>query len=203
MKHVAVLSALLFGAAPGSPVRFEEGGVRVGDVLVTGKAIALREAGAAPVLVSGSLVESLSAAAPVRVSVAPGREVLLEAGVRLERAAEGFRLGTHGAALELEAAGATLSPDGPLAFRVGEGGFDFGALGRLDVPSVTARVRAATPAAPAPQAGPPQVGPRRYLALRTSQLRLVFGASDPVTLANFASGPSLQQLSQVTPTGAP
>lgn len=202
MKHVAVLSALLFGAAPGSPVRFEEGGVRVGDVLVTGKAIALRDAGAAPVLVSGSLVESLSAAAPVRVSVAPGREVLLEAGVRLERAAEGFRLGTHGAALELVAAGATLSPEGPLAFRVGEEGFDFGALGRLDVPSVTARVRAAAPAAPAPQAGP-QVGPRRYLAMRTPQPRLVFGASDPVTLANFASGPSLQQLSQVTPTGAP
>jgi hypothetical protein len=39
--------------------------------------------------------------------------------------------------------------------------------------------------------------------MRTPQLRLIFGGNDPVTLANFASGPSLQQLSQVTPTGAP
>ncbi|HXG60988.1 MAG TPA: hypothetical protein VNO22_06430 [Planctomycetota bacterium] len=200
MKHFAVLSALLLAAAPESSVRFEEGGVRVGDLLVTGKAIGLREAGAAPVLVSGTLVESLSAAAPVRVSVAPGREVLLEAGVRLERAAEGFRLATHGAALEIEAAGTVLSPEGAAAFRVGDGGFDFGALGRLDVPAVTARVRATAPSTP--QAGP-QVGPRRYLAMRTPQQRLVFGNADPVTLANFASGPSLQQLIQVTPTGAP
>lgn len=202
MKHVATLSALLFAAAPESSVRFEEGGVRVGDVLVTGKAITLRETGSAPVLVSGSIVESLSAAGPVCVSVAPGREVLLEAGVRLERTAEGFRLGTHGAALEIEAAGTVLSPEGAAAFRVGEGGFDFGALGRLDVSSVTARVRPAATSAPAPQAGP-QAGPSRFMAMRTPQQRMIFGTSDPVTLATFASGPSLQQLSQVTPTGAP
>lgn len=202
MKHIAILSALLLGAAPESSVRFEEGGIRVGDVLVTGKAIALREAGAVPVLVSGSLVESLSAAAPVHVSVAPGRGVLLEAGVRLERTAGGFRLGTHGAFLEIEAAGTVLSPEGAVEFRVGEQGFDFGALGRLQVPSVTARVRPESTAAPVPQGGP-QVGPRRYMAMRTPQQRMIFGTSDPVTLANFASGPSLQQLSQVTPTGAP
>ncbi|MFN3484925.1 MAG: hypothetical protein ACK44W_05515 [Planctomycetota bacterium] len=91
---------------------------------------------------------------------------------------------------------------GAAEFRVGELGFDFGALGRLDVPSVTARVRPAGTSAQTPEGGP-QVGPRRFMAMRTPQQRMIFGTSDPVTLATFASGPSLQQLSQVTPTGAP
>ena len=56
---VAVL-LLAVGAAPEGAVRFESDGVRVGSELVTGAAVSLKESGATPLLVSGSVVESLS-----------------------------------------------------------------------------------------------------------------------------------------------
>src|SRR6185295_5305177 len=104
-----VLPAILLAAfaGPSAAVRFEADGVRVGSELVTGAAISLKESGALPLLVSGSVVESLSGES-LAVSLG-GKQVDLGAGLRLARTADGFKLVTHGLAFTVEASGVTLA----------------------------------------------------------------------------------------------
>jgi hypothetical protein len=191
-----VLPAILLLTAPAAEVRFETEGVRVGTELVTARDLGLKEAGTLPVLVSGSVVENLSATGTaLAVGLAGDRTVSLASGVRLARAAEGFRLSTHGPALVLEAGGKTLAGESSLAFKLTEKGFDFGALGTLDGASLAVR-----PAAPALSVPPQQ---QRFGRMRPLQMRYVFGNLDPGTMAEFAGTNAIRQLLQVTPTGSP
>ena len=60
------IPALLLATASGSTiaVRMESDGVRVGSDLVTGASVSLKEAGATPLLVSGSIVEWMATTVP-------------------------------------------------------------------------------------------------------------------------------------------
>jgi hypothetical protein len=197
---LALVAAILLLAAPEAAVRFESEGVRVGTELVSGKELSLKGASGHPILVSGTVVENLSAEGKV-LSVALGgeRSALLETGVRLERAAEGFRLSTHGPAFTVEAGGKKIEAEKSAAFKATEKGFDFGTLGTLEGASLVAKLAKASP-----QGRPtPQDPRRRTTGVRGGQARLVFANSDPAAQAVFVSGESLRQLDQVTPTGAP
>ena len=94
MKLMLASALLLAAVGPTAPVRFEADGVRVGSELVTGPAVSLKESGALPLLVSGSVVESLSGET-LLVSLGD-KQVELGAGMRLTRTEDGFRLSTHG-----------------------------------------------------------------------------------------------------------
>lgn len=87
----AVGAALIIPLAETNPTAvFEDGGVRIGNEVVTGKVVHIK----GDLLVSGTLVEPL--VGPVTVRLAGDRSIVLEPGVRLERTAGGFRLRTHG-----------------------------------------------------------------------------------------------------------
>src|SRR5260221_1008866 len=127
MKLLRIPALLLAVTGPSAPVRFEADGVRVGSDLVTGAAVSLKEAGALPLLVSGSVVESLSG--EILAVDLGDKQVQLGAGLRLTRTADGYRLSTHGMPISLTAGSSTLSTDHAAAFRITEKGFDFCALG--------------------------------------------------------------------------
>ena len=91
MKAAALVAMLL---SSGPAVRFEADGVRVGDALVTGAALQLRDAAGVSVLASGSAVEPLAAA--LEIEAAPGLRLVLEPGVRAERKGDAVVLSTHG-----------------------------------------------------------------------------------------------------------
>jgi hypothetical protein len=187
MKTIALIATgLLFAAAgPAAPaLRFEAEGVRVGAELVSGAALVMK-GGAAPVLVSGNLVESLGA--PVAVSVAADRAVTLDAGVRLARAGEGWTLSSHGPDLALEVGGRTLDASRSISFRTTEKGFDLGALGTIEAVALTAKVAAPKAPAVAPVVAAAQQDPTsperaRREGARTLKLTLVFGFGDPTTM---------------------
>lgn len=134
-----ILAALV---VPSAPVKFEAGGVRVGDALLSGAALELREVGAGSVLASASVVESLSSA--ITVEVAQGRTLVLEPGVRVSRAKAGFALSTHaGKALKL--AGVEFTVVSPASFTITEKGWDFGAGKVFAGAELRASLQAATP----------------------------------------------------------
>src|SRR3954467_14159164 len=152
MKMLLIPALLLATAGPSVAVRFEADGVRVGSELVTGASISLRETGALPLLVSGSVVESLSGET---LAVALGdKQAQLGAGLRLARTADGYLLSTHGTAFSIEAAGSTLRAEHSAAFKVTEKGFDFGALGMVEAASFAAKVVANVAPVAAVQAAP-------------------------------------------------
>jgi hypothetical protein len=187
MKTIAVILAGLVLAGAGSaaaPLRFEADGVRVGSDLVAGPALVLK-GDAAPVLVSGSVVESLGA--PVAVSIDAERSVTLDAGVRLARTAEGWSLSTHGPDLALEVGGKTLDASRAIAFKTTANGFDLGALGAVEASALTAKV--AAPKAPAVaakvvQGGQDPTSPERARrqGAKTLNFTPVFGFGDPTTM---------------------
>lgn len=203
MKLTA-LAALLLAAFAGSPaaIRFEADGVRVGSELVTGAAVSLKESGAAPLLVSGAAVESLSGDG-LAVSLGAA-QVDLGAGLRLARTADGFRLSTHGMSFKVEAAGKVLSADREASFKVTEKGFDFGALGALEGTSFAARVTAAASAVVA-AADPQEVKISDEKASRQGRRRTIrrLYSSDPLIPANAAGSVAVRQIGRVTPDAAP
>lgn len=195
---IAVL-LLATAAAPGAAVRFEADGVRVGSELVTGAAISLKESGAMPVLVSGSVVESLSVES-LAVSL-DGRQVLLGAGLRLARTADGYRLSTHGMPFTVEASGVSLAADRAATFKLTEKGFDFGALGALEGASVAVRVTSGTAAVvPAQEV---EISPEK--PTRQGRVRVIrrLYSSNPLDPEQAASSISVRQIPQVTPDGTP
>lgn len=121
MKTVFALLPVLSFLDPAPAVRFEEGGVRVGDALVRGAVIELREG----LLVSGNVVEPLGGV--VSLEVAPGRTLRLEPGVRAARAENGVVLSTHGGrALRLSAGDRRFTMASPLSLRATDTGWTAG-----------------------------------------------------------------------------
>jgi hypothetical protein len=193
-----LIAVLLFGAvaAPGAAVRFESDGVRVGSELVTGSAISLKET----LLVSGSVVESLSGES---LAVAlDGRQVVLGAGLRLARTADGYTLSTHGMRFTVEGSGVALAAERTASFKVTEKGFDFGALGAIEGASFAAKVAAAPAVEPA-AAQEVQISPEKSSRLgRTRVIRRLF-STDPLNAGNAAGSISVRQIGRVSPNGAP
>lgn len=202
MKLLLIPALLLAVTGPSAPVRFEADGVRVGSDLVTGAAVSLKEAGALPLLVSGSVVESLSG--EILAVDLGDKQIQLGAGLRLTRTADGYRLSTHGMPISLTAGSSTLTTDHAAAFKITEKGFDFGALGTLEGATFAAKVMAATApvAATAPQET--TVSPEKAsLQGRVRHFRRIFINGDPTNPANAASGVSVRMIPRVTPDGAP
>lgn len=202
MKLLLIPALLLATAGPSVAVRFEADGVRVGSELVTGAAVSLRESGALPLLVSGSVVESLSGET---LAVALGdKQAQIGAGLRLARTADGFVLSTHGTAFTIEADGKSLRAERSAAFKVTEKGFDFGALGMVEAASFAAKVVVA--AAPAAALTVPQDAVSPEKAERQGlekNRRRVFGSVDPTVAASSASSVAVRQIPRVTPDAAP
>ncbi len=200
MKLLLIPVLLLATAGPSVAVRFEAGGVRVGSELITGTSVSLKEAGALPLLVSGSVVESLSGET---LAIALGdKQAQLGAGLRLARTADGYVLSTHGTAFSIEAAGSSLRAERSAAFKVTETGFDFGALGTIEAASFAAKVVANV--APVASALQDPVSPEKPSRQgRTKIWRRLYGAGDPTLAANSASSVALRQITRVTPDAAP
>ncbi|HVR86861.1 MAG TPA: hypothetical protein VMU54_21235 [Planctomycetota bacterium] len=204
MKLLLIPALVLGALGPSAPVRFEADGVRVGSDLVTGAAVSLKEAGALPLLVSGSVVESLSGEV---LSVDLGeKQIQLGAGLRLARTADGYRLSTHGMPMSLKAGDLTLTTDRAASFKITEKGFDFGVLGTLDGASFTAKVLASTAPAAAMEVATVQDGVSPEKPSRQGRIhyfRRVFSDGDPLNSANAASGVAIRMIPRVTPDGAP
>jgi hypothetical protein len=207
MKLLLIPALVLAVAGPSAPVRFEADGVRVGSELVTDAAISLKEAGALPLLVSGSVVESLSGET---LTVDLGeKQVQLGAGLRIMRTPEGFRLSTHGMPFTLTAAETTLSTDHAASFKVTEKGFDFGALGILSGSVFSAKVMAASASVASAELAQQTPGdtispekPSRQGRIRI--FRRVYGGGDPFSVnMNAANSVSVRMIPRVTPDGAP
>jgi hypothetical protein len=206
MKLLLIPALLLATATgPSIAVRMESNGVRVGSEFVTGTALSLKEAGA-PLLVSGSIIESLSGET-LAVSLGE-KQVALGAGLRLSRTADGFALSTHGLSFTVESAGKTLTAERSASFKVTEKGFDFGALGVLEGASFAAKVAGAT-VAPAvagsavQQDGEGLVSPERETRRgRSKTLRRLYSV-DPLAGGEAASSIAVRQIPRVTPEGAP
>ncbi len=203
MKLLLIPALLLATAGPA--VQFEADGVRVGSELVTGSAVSLKESGALPLLVSGSVVESLSGET-LAVSLGD-KQIDLGTGLRLARTADGYRLSTHGMPFTLAAGGVTLTSERAASFKVTENGFDFVALGTLSGSSITAKVLAAkTPAAAMTTTQGEKVSPERgqtATVMRPKVYRRIF-ESDPLNPAYAAMSPGhLQSIPVITPDGAP
>jgi hypothetical protein len=198
-----LIPVLLLGAVagPSAPVRFEADGVRVGSELVTGASIALKDAGALPLLVSGSVVESLSGES---LAVALGeKQVLLGAGLRLARTADGFRISTHGMPFTVAAGGTTLPADRAVSFTITEKGFDFGALGTLEGTSFAASVTSAVAPIASVQSGQEvQISPEKT-DRQGREKRYRNRYVNPLAGNNAASKAAENQIPEVTPNGAP
>ncbi|MBI3854757.1 MAG: hypothetical protein HY293_03600 [Planctomycetes bacterium] len=201
---LTVIPALLLAlaAGPSAAIRFEADGVRVGAELVTGAAVSLKESGATPLLVSGSVVESLSGES-LAVSLGD-KQVLLGAGLRLARTAEGFRLSTHGMGFKIETAAATLVASAEAAFKVTDKGFDFGALGLLDGSSFTARVTSATtPALAAAEPQQVEISPEKPVRQGRAKVLRRIHPVDPLISGNAAGSIAVRQIGRVSDDGAP
>jgi len=203
MKMLLIPALLLATAGPSVAVRFEADGVRVGSELVTGASISLKETNALPLLVSGSVVESLSGET---LAIALGdKQAQLGAGLRLARTADGYLLSTHGTAFSIEAAGSSLRAERSAAFKVTEKGFDFGALGMVEAASFAAKVVAnVAPVAAVETAPQGTVSPEREsLQGRAKVTRRLFNNSDYLQTGNSASSWAVRQITRVTPDAAP
>lgn len=198
---IGITLALLLAVGSEAPVRVEADGIRVGAELVSGPALVLK-GDAAPLLVSGSVVESLGA--PVVVALDATRSLRLEAGVRLTRTDKGFALATHGPSLLLEIAGRSLPADAAFSFALGEKAFELGALGRFEAAVLTARVAApaATPAVAPQSRGQDPISPerRRRTAVNTNR-RFVF-VGDPTAPGAATDFYVLSELSRISPDGS-
>lgn len=191
-------------ATPSAPVKFEKDGIRVGSELVTGASMGLKDLGAAPLLVSGSVVESLSGES-LTVSL-DEKEVALGAGLRLARTAEGYKISTHGMPFTLEAAGKTISADRSAEFKVTEKGFDFGALGALEGTSLAAKVSPGTMTALVAepvQEEKVQVSPEKADRIaKKVVIRRIF-PYDPLIPGRAVDWVSVREVPRATPSGAP
>jgi len=201
MKVLLIPALVLATVGSPAPVRFEADGIRVGSDLVTGPAMSLKEAGSLPLLVSGSVLESLSGEA---LAVDLGqKQIVLGSGLRLVRAGEGYRLSTHGMPFTLTAGQASLTADREVSFMLTEKGFNFGALGTLDGVSISANVLAASTPAVAVEAQQDPISPESpSRQMHANKFRRVF-QGDPMITANAVSSWSVRMIPRVTPDGSP
>jgi hypothetical protein len=202
-----LIPAVLLALLPAAPVRFESDGVRVGDDVVTGKAISLKSAGTLPILVSGSTLENLSSANQALEVAILDKTVLLDVGIRLDRQGEGYRLSTHGPAFSVESGGKSITGPDALSFKVTDKGFDFGKQGTLEGSSLTAKVAAKLQAQPQ---DPPPIPQTDFTRRRRPSeenrpggiMRRVFGVGDSTIWSEAGDGTSIRMLEHVTPTGS-
>lgn len=200
-----LIPALLLAILPGAAVRFESDGVRVGDEVVSEKAISLKSAGQLPILVSGSTVENLSSTNQALEVAIAEKTVLLDVGIRLDRQGEGYRLSTHGPAFSVEAGGKTIAGRDAVSFKVTEKGFDFGAQGAFEGATLTAKI-AAKALVQDPAAPPVDLSRRRRSsdqARPDGLMRRVFANGDPFLWSEAADGQAVRMLLHVTPTNLP
>lgn len=201
-----IIPALLLLVLPAPTVRFESDGVRVGDEVVTGKAIGLRNAGQLPILVSGNIVENLSSTGSALEVALDGKKVLLDVGVRLDRQGEGYRLSSHGPSFKVDVDGKSVATEASVAFKVSEKGFDFGKLGTFEGSILGSKIAAKAAVQDPPPAGEPsplRSRSRSQTSRADGILHRVFWNGDPSITAEGADGHTLQMMSQVTPTGSP
>jgi hypothetical protein len=202
-----LIPAVLLALLPATPVRFESEGVRVGEEVVTERAISLKSAGALPILVSGSTLENLSSTNQALEVAIADKTVLLDVGIRLDRQGEGYRLSTHGPAFRVEAGGKSIAGQEPVTFKVTDKGFDFGKQGTLEGSVFTAKVAAKVLAEtqdPAPLA-PTDFSRRRRPTEENRPpgiMRRVFGVGDATIWSEAGEGTSIRMLEHVTPTGS-
>jgi len=207
MKAIA-LAAVLLGLLSSNPaVRFEQGGVRIGDALIEGAVLQLKDAGGQSLLVSGSVVEPLAAA--LEIETAPGRTLILEPGVRVQKKGEALVLSTHGRRKILVG---DLSLEAPVTLEPAAGGWKAGeaALGgaalrvRLQEQDPDANLDSLREAArKVQQAREGRSEPSRRTAAQRRvrpRNRRVFG-EDPVITAEVVGSPSLRFLTQFSPAG--
>lgn len=123
MSLIAALFLLANGgAAPAAS--FEAGGVRVDGTLVTGAGLQVKDLASGLLLVSGSVVEPLSA--EISLS-ADGRTMTLSPGVRVTRTAAGYELSLHGPKrVALTLGGERHVLLAPLTVKAAAGGWDLG-----------------------------------------------------------------------------
>jgi len=190
----AAFAALLVAAPAAAPVRYEAQGIRVGGELVSGAALQLKGLDATTLLVSSSSVENLGA--PVDVALDASHALQLQPGLRLERRADGFVLGSHGPALVLEAAGLALNGASSVAFTLTAKGFDFGGLGALEGASFTARTAAAQDGIISPERTAMQMR-----ATRASTKHRVFRGSNPFVPSAGQDREVLATLIEISATG--
>ena len=200
-----LIPALLLAVLPGAAVRFESDGVRVGDEVVSEKAISLKSVGELPVLVSGTTVENLSSTNKALEVAIGDKAVLLDVGIRLDRQGEAYRLSTHGPAFSVESGGKSIAGQSPVSFKVTEKGFDFGAAGTLEGGSLAAKIEAKTLVQdPAP--APAQSSFRRARGPQNRPdglMRRAFDYRGPMVASEGADGQVLRMLGHVTPTNLP
>jgi hypothetical protein len=135
MTILSAMLLLLAGTSEGR-VAFERDGVRVGAVLVTDAQVQLKDGPSGLIVVSRICVEPL--AAPVGVLLAPGREIVVEPGVRLTRTQAGFELTAHLRKKVLFRAGAdSFEIPCPAIVVLGETGWLLGVGRPIDVASLS------------------------------------------------------------------
>ncbi|MBI2933108.1 MAG: hypothetical protein HYY16_15800 [Planctomycetes bacterium] len=208
---ILTLAVSLLAADPNA--RFETDGVRVGDTLVQGAT--LKKIGA--VLASGSCVEPLTRA--VEVGFETGT-LVLEPGVRAERAGSSLVLATHNRrAIRLLGDGTSVVLPSPVRVNVGQTGWEY-AEGHLisglhlvarqqedqDLESMKEAARKAEEALKGPKQTPPDIrretppsqeGPR---SRRKPRLRRIF-QDDPLLTTQVADSHVLRWLPAVSPSG--
>lgn len=200
MKLLAL--AVLVLLAPEAAVRFETGGVRVGDALVTGGVLEVKGAGSSILLASGTSVEALSSS--LEIGLDGDRVLALEPGLRVARVDEGYRFTAHRpVAIRFTASDETITVRGPVrvvptaeGWQVGErtlsGRTLQAGMGAQD--DAEANLEKMMKSKEKMQAG----GVPR---LSTRASRLYRG--NPLHSGNAAESVALRQIGRVTPDGAP
>lgn len=202
---ILFVPAIMLLALPGTTVRFESDGIRVGDEVVSGKTIGLKTSGDLPILVSGTMLENLSSSGRALEVAVDSKKVLLDVGLRMERQGEGYKLATHGPSFSVEAGGKTILLESEAGFKVTEKGFDFGKQGTLEGSELVAKVSAVR-AIQEPSTTEPPTSYRsrtRQQANRAQGLmQLVFGF-DPTVSSEAADSQAIRDVVHVSPVGSP
>lgn len=134
-----LLLVVLTSSAP-PDVAFEADGIRVAGDLVQAPVLKIRETASGSVLVSGTVIEPVGSV--LMVTVAAGRTLKLEPGVRALRSPSGVILSTHGKRrIRFEADGIPMSMTSPVTVKPGGEGWDFGGGIIVGSPLLAARLQ--------------------------------------------------------------
>lgn len=192
--YVPTMTLLLPLLLAGADARFESAGVRVGDVLLRGPLLEIREGA----LVSGNVVEPIASTLRVEFD---GLRLLLEPGVRAARDVDGLRLSAHGPAGLRMSAGAESWTGANLLLKRGTSGWSHGETALTEV-----RVQAAQQEDP--EALMRQMEESAQKMRQSSQRvrkpvsRRVFSGGNPLTGSEPAQSQAVRQLAQLSPSGS-
>jgi hypothetical protein len=193
--------ATLAFLAPRPDVRFESGGVRIGDALVQGTVLELQRSGSATMLASGSSIEALSAC--VDVEAAPERIFTLEPGIRVTRVEGGYRFSTHEhRRIRFEAPGGAIAAESPVVVAASAEGWTLGDQ-KVAGPALRAGVEKQDEESNLERMkkSADQVRSGAVPKLSSRQNRLFRG--NPLDGAEAVNSTSIRTIPQVSPSGAP